>query len=186
MPDIKDLYRMLQLVRFDGLALFYAVSNSFRFKFYTHAGSYSRDLIYISHGKPCHASISVFRVRIRGSLSGRTFSLRPAFLIPNSSNTIGYVVSILYAFKNRHIPACDFCAAWDVSLPTLRSWLRLFKSGAALWLRILSSLKELSDSIRSASSGAPFLPLFIPYGSMPSFLPGTLFRPVFPDFYIPP
>ena len=153
MPTVSELFRILPLIRFDELALFHAITNSFNYKDYTRAGSYSRELIYTDGGTLRRASISVFRVRIRGSLSGRTLSIRPTFFIPGKSYTIGAVISILHAFHSRSCSIAAFCAGWQVSYSSIRLFEEKSASDASLWKKVLISMKELCLRLHSHGYG---------------------------------
>ena len=185
MPTVSELFRILPLIRFDELALFHAITNSFNYKNYTCAGSYSRDLIYIDGGMLRRASISVLRVRIKGSLSGRTLSIRPTFFIPNTSYTLAAVISILHAFHSRSCSIAAFCAEWQVSYSSIRLFEVKFASNATLWKKVLISMKELCLRLHSGSY-APFCSVFsFPGDSCPMLFDTTNCLPLH-FFCIPP
>ena len=149
MPTISELFRILPLIQYSELALFHVITNSFDYSSYTHAGSYPRGLLYVDGGVPRWASITVFRVRVKGSLSGRTLSIRPEFFIPNTSYTIGAVITMLHAFHNRSGSISSFCAEWQVSYPSIRYFEEKFASDASLWKKTLISMKDLCLRLHS-------------------------------------
>ncbi len=179
---MEDIFSLLRLIRLNDLKLLYAAILSFSFKGFTHAGSYTRDIIFPDKGLPRVVSICIYRVRIRGDLSGRTFSIRPDFLIPGSSCSIRLVLTVLFAYDHRRMTVSDFCEKWGVSRPTLRSWKQLFRQNCHHWLQILSDMKKTADDILSASPGIAslFPEVWIPGFSVTlhnSFLPFSCLPP---------
>ena len=159
MPTVSELFHILPLFQYNELALFNAITNSFNYSTYTRAGSYPRELFYISGGALHRASIFVFRVRIKGSLSNHTLSIRPTFFISNTSYTIGAVISLLYAFHNRKCSITAFCAKWQISYSSLCLFEKKFASDASRWKKVLISLKELCLLLHSDDHN-PFCSFF--------------------------
>ena len=148
---MTDIFNLLHLIRLNDLQIYYAFLSTLSFKGYTHAGSYFRLLIYYDRGARRKLEVTIYRVRIRGSLSSRTMSLRPASFRFHSPYSIRFVLETIYAYRHRpsSVNVDSFCEERRISRKTLFHWLRLLEENHDMWHRILSDLKAMSDRLLS-------------------------------------
>ena len=146
----QSAFDVLNLMKHSDLELYAYCLLNLDLSNLTHAGTFSRDIVSFESGALKTYSVKTLRVRRRGDISQRTFSLRPDLLFPHSPYSIKFILSVIYHLhftRSRYIP--DFIDRWQVCRSTLYSWLRLFKSMASKWFAALSYTEKTVNDIKS-------------------------------------
>ena len=141
------------------------------------AGSYERDLIYISNGSRKRDSVIVPRFR---NPDGTTFAVLSDIMIPGSSHSIRYVIHILYKYltKDESTSLAVLCDHFEISISTLYEWIHLFESQYALWTYSLLNAQKLCSDMLSRILAIPAFPmLFLKTFKQPFLKPGIISDP---------
>ena len=178
----QSAFDALHLMKHSDLELYAYYLLSLDLSDLTLAGTYDRAIVSFEAGTQKIYSINVIRIRRRGDMSHRTFSLRPDFLLPHSSYSVKFILSVLYHYhftRNCCIP--DFISRWQISRSTLYSWLRLFKTMYSEWFVALSFAEKTANDMRSKQTTIPASPRsfikLIGYKFFKSFTPIPDFEP---------
>lgn len=145
----------------------------------TRAGSYERNIVSFETDTQRIYTVRVLRVRRRGDMSHRTFSLRPGFLFPCSPYSVRFILSVIYHYLfTRRCCISGFVDRWQISRSTLYSWLSLFKTCSGVWFEALSSAGKTARDIRSEETSVPASPHSFPalmgYGLLETGSPVTI------------
>ena len=175
-------FDVLHLMKHSDLELYAYYLLSLDLSDLTRAGTYTRNIVSFESGTLNIFSVKILRVRRQGDMSHRTFSLRPDFLLPHSSYSVKFILSVLYHYhftRNCCIP--DFLNHWQISRSTLYSWLRLFKTMYSEWFVALSFAEKTANDMRSKQTTIPASPRsfikLIGYKFFKSFTPIPDFGP---------
>ena len=173
----QSAFDVLHLMKHSDLELYAYYLLSLDLSDLTRAGTYTRNIVSFESGTLNIFSVKILRVRRQGDMSHRTFSLRPDFLLPHSSYSVKFILSVLYHYhftRNCCIP--DF-----LSRSTLYSWLRLFKTMYSEWFVALSFAEKTANDMRSKQTTIPASPRsfikLIGYKFFKSFTPIPDFGP---------
>lgn len=108
--------------------------------------SYGRDMISVREHSRTETRVSVPRAICLSC--GHTQSFLPDNLIPFSSYTLRFVLSVLSDYLSSDRPAVkDLCSFWQIAVSTLYVWIHLFEDHAALWLGALPDKCGLSSQL---------------------------------------
>lgn len=114
---------------------------------YSRHSSYTRMMITIVNGKRAEIMVSIPRVRCH---CGRTHGLLPDILIPYSSYSLKFVITVIKNYLNRSCTIRELCDFWQISVSTLYSWIHLFRNHYNLWVGAINQVSSLSDDVISA------------------------------------
>jgi len=114
---------------------------------WTYHDSYPRYLVSFENGAPFTYTIDI--TRLLCSSCQHTHALLPEILIPHSSYSLIFVLSVLKDYFSR-VPVKTLSERYQVSLSTLYAWKELFLHHKKLWLGILEDM--LADSLAFLSS----------------------------------
>lgn len=120
--------------------------------------SYSRDMLSLKDGVPFRFSLSI--PRLFCSSCSHTHALLPDLLVPYSSYSLLFILSVLRSFFLRSSTVEALCLTFRISPSTLYFWIHLFHTHKRLWLGILT------DSLIAPLS---FLDSLFPDCFLPSF-----------------
>lgn len=104
--------------------------------------SYHRDLITVSNGERTGASLIV--PRFRCTSCGHTHSILPDVLIPYSSYSLRFILSVLLDYLQHKYTVTDLCEHWEISVSTLYDWIHLFLEHYNSWCRSLERILRIS------------------------------------------
>lgn len=122
--------------------------------------SYERFLISFEHGLIVTYTVTVIRYKCPSC--GHTHAILPEHLIPYSSYSLPFILTVLRDYYTRPVSVESVCSKYDISVSTLYAWHSLFLTHKKLWLGLLEDY--LSSSIH-------FLGVLLPFPSRP-FLSG--------------
>ena len=100
--------------------------------------SYRRYLVELEDGEPVTHTVTVQRCRC-GSC-GHTHALLPATLVPYSSYSLRFILSVLRAYFLRTDTVAGICERVGIAISTLYRWKKLFLTHKQLWLRVLEAM----------------------------------------------
>lgn len=123
---------------------------------FTMHSPYSRGLIYFSDGKRKDETIKVKRVICS---CGRTHALLANNLIPYSSYSLRFIVTILWKYLHRTKNIQDFCADYYIAPKTIYKWVSLFLAHYKEWMDISEKLTTLTPSYIKYIESIENLPL---------------------------
>lgn len=112
--------------------------------------SYPRYLISYENGAPVTYTIDITRVIC--SSCQHTHAILPEMIIPHSSYSLIFVLSVLKDYFSR-LPVKTLCEKYQIGLSTLYAWKQLFLQHKKLWLGILEDL--CTDPLAFLSSLPP-------------------------------
>ena len=121
----QSAFDVLHLMKHSDLELYAYYLLSLDLSDLTRAGTFSRNIVSFESGALKIYSVKILRIRRRGDMSHRTFSLRPDFFFPHSPYSIKFILSVIYHYyftRNCYIP--DFINRWQISRSTLYSGLQ--------------------------------------------------------------
>lgn len=175
----RSAFDALHLLKLTDIELYNYYLLSLDLSDYTLAGTYERNIVSFDSNTQKIYSVKILRVRIRGDMSHRTFSLRPAFFLPNSPFSIRFILHVIYHYLfNRKCRIPDFVDRWQISRSTLYAWLALFKSCSEKWFESLSFSEKIVCDIKSKQDSLPASPRsflhLIGLGFYESFAPITI------------
>ena len=110
---------------------------------YSGYDSYSRMMICLIGGKRAEIEISVPRVKCH---CGRTHALLPDILIPFSSYSLRFIISILWRFIHRRSTVAGFCEYWEISVSTIYYWKHLLLLHYSLWADAVDRIRVMSGT----------------------------------------
>lgn len=155
----QSAFDVLHLLKFTDIELYSFYLLSTDLSDFTLAGTYERYIVSFDSNTQRKYSVKVLRVRQRGDMARRTFSLRPDWLLPNSSFSIRFILSVIYHYLfTRDCSIPDFVDHWQISRSTLYIWLDLFKTCSHKWLKALSDSEKTARDIKSRKTSIPASP----------------------------
>lgn len=110
---------------------------------YSRHSSYTRMMITVINCKRVEIMVSIPRVRCH---CGRTHGLLPDFLIPYSSYSLKFIITVIKKYLNRSCAVRELCDTWQISVSTLYSWIHLFRNHYNLWVDAVNQVSSLSDA----------------------------------------
>ena len=114
--------------------------------------SYERYLISFEHGRSVTYTVTVIRYRCPSC--GHTHAILPEHLIPYSSYSLPFILSVLRDYYTRPVSVESICSRYDIAISTLYAWRSLFLIHKKLWLGHLEDY--LSSSVLFLKSLLPF------------------------------
>lgn len=102
---------------------------------WTEFADYERDLISFEKGLPVTYKITVSRLIC--SSCGHTHAILPEIIIPYSSYSLIFVITVLRDYYLSHMTVQTLCDKYLIAVSTLYAWKRLFQIHKKLWLGIL-------------------------------------------------
>ena len=158
----QSVFGALCTIKHTDLELYNAAISSFDMTGYIRIGSYQRDLITYHGGKSVCLHISIIRVRIKGNMSRHTHAILPDILVPYSSYSIRFILSVIYLFNHRNCTSSALADRLFLSRSTINTWLRLYADHISKWLGSLKEADRKLCDIESAATSVPdFLRLFL-------------------------
>jgi transposase-like protein len=118
--------------------------------------SYRRDLITVSDGKRMESSLIV--PRFLCSSCGHTHAILPDVLVPYSSYSLQFILSVLLDYLQHKRTVSDLCWYWEISVSTLYDWIHLFLNHYNSWCRSLDRILRISHKAISAVCGTESFP----------------------------
>ena len=133
--------------------------------------SYQRYLISYENGRTITYTIDI--TRIICSSCEHAHAILPEIIIPHSSYSLTFVLSVLKAYFSK-MKVKEICEKYQISISLLYGWKQLFLQHKKLWLGILedtyrNSLEFLSSK-PNLNSSKDFFQFFLQIGN--SFLQG--------------
>ncbi len=117
---------------------------------------YERQMITVEDNE--RVVVPVFVPRCICEVCGHTESFLPDNLIPFSSYTLRFVITVLYEYLNRPGTVKDLCSSWQIAVSTLYVWIHLFSEHFSLWKKSPNRISRLSkdylDQILETSPSA--------------------------------
>lgn len=121
--------------------------------------SYHRDLISVSNGNRTESSLIV--PRFLCTSCGHTHAILPDVLIPYSSYSLRFILSVLFEYLQHKRTVMDLCEHWEISISTLYDWIHLFLEHYNSWCRSLDRILWIShDAVSSVGNTESFPSLF--------------------------
>ena len=153
----QSVFGALCTIKHTDLELYNAAISSFDMTGYIRIGSYQRDLITYHGGKSVCLHISIIRVRIKGNMSRHTHAILPDILVPYSSYSIRFILSVIYLFNHRNCTSSALADRLFLSRSTINTWLRLYADHISKWLGSFAT--SVPDFLRLflSETGHPFL-----------------------------
>ena len=150
--------------------LFVAISN-FRKEHhgqFQSAGSYERRMVspdnYNSKDQ-AGQTVTIPRIRLKKDSPdvdpenpNATHAVTADILIPNSSYTIRFVLTVLYGSLHRSGALDELCQKYQITHSTYYHWKHLFEAHCASWLHSLLEATRLCDDLFSAIQSIPAFP----------------------------
>ena len=102
---------------------------------WSHFASYERNLISFERGSSVIYTITVSRIIC--SSCGHTHAILPEIIIPYSSYSLVFVLTVLRDYYLSHMTVQALCDKYMIATSTLYAWKRLFQIHKKLWLGIL-------------------------------------------------
>lgn len=107
--------------------------------------TYRRSFTTVVDNKPVDDSIMI-PCSMCKSCGGYYHAVLPDILIPFSSYTLLFVLTVLESYVNRVCTVAEICSYWHISLPTLYNWKHRFMAHHDLWFPALVHLRKQQDS----------------------------------------
>ena len=104
--------------------------------------SYGRYLISFEMGTSVTYDIDISRIIC--SSCNHTHAILPEIIIPYSSYSLIFVLSVLRDYYLSHMTVLSLCDKYQISPSTLYAWKRLFAIHKKLWLGILEDIYQSS------------------------------------------
>ena len=120
--------------------------------------SYHRAMISVHAGHREETSVPVKRAVCMAC--GHTQALLPDILIPFSSYSIRFILTVLTEYFHRSCTVADLCGKWQIAVSTLYEWIHLFQRHSAAWARALGQMVQASRNMLSHISDTPSFPLY--------------------------
>lgn len=117
--------------------------------------SYERTMISFSNGKRTESIVTVPRCKCN---CGRTHALIPDVLIPFSSYSLRFILTILWKFTIRKCSVQAFCEKYYISVSTIYKWIHMFIRHYSLFAGVLDEISSLSVSALSRIGDTDFFP----------------------------
>ncbi|SCP99963.1 hypothetical protein SAMN05421730_10791 [Anaerobium acetethylicum] len=114
--------------------------------------SYERFLISFEHGLTVTYTIMV--IRYKCTSCGHTHAILPEHLIPYSSYSLPFILTVLRDYYTRPVSVESVCSKYDISVSTLYAWHSLFLTHKKIWLGLLEDY--LSGTVHFLGSLYPF------------------------------
>ena len=111
---------------------------------------YRRSMISVRDGRRTEVFVSVPRVICKAC--GHTQSILPDILIPFSSYSVRFVITVLTEYDSKVYTVTGLCDKWQISVSTLYTWIHLFQEHAEDWFMSLSSVfRAIKDMLSQIS-----------------------------------
>ena len=121
---------------------------------YQRNGSYRRHFVCCEHDAVCSHTITVRSVRC--SSCRNSHAMLVSVIIPFSSYSLGFILSLLYARVTRKFPSVlSLCEHFDISESTYYRLRKRFTLDSKELLAALSSLMEVLDLMEALFSSEP-------------------------------
>ena len=105
---------------------------------------YARQMITIKDSK--RVIIPVFIPRVQCSVCSHSHSCLPDNLIPFSSYTLRFILTVLSEYLKRSETTVNLlCDKWQIAVSTLYTWIRLFSEHFSLWKKSVDRIIPLSE-----------------------------------------
>ena len=117
---------------------------------------YPRWMITVQEGKRCELELSVpiYRCASRG----HTHAILPDVLIPFSSYSLRFILTVLQDCLDRKNSVRGLCSGWGIAVSTLYTWIHQFASQFSLWKGILHRIDWVRREALSSLQDAPAFP----------------------------
>lgn len=126
---------------------------------FTRLKPYERQMITVLENRRAEIPISVPRALCNAC--GHTQSFTSDNLIPFSSYTLRFVLTVLSDYLEHSRTVRNLCDFWQIAVSTLYIWIRLFSDHFSYWKRELDKIIRLSrDSIYQVMNITGFPHLF--------------------------
>ena len=103
-------------------------------------GHYERDFICYGHDKPCYHRITIYCVEC--SSCGHSHAMEPSVIVPYSSYSLGFLMSVIYAKLTMKFPTVEsLCDHFGISVSTYYRIYKRFLTDSFL----IKQLMEVSD-----------------------------------------
>ena len=121
---------------------------------YQRNGSYRRHFVCYENGAVCSRTITIRSVRCSSCM--RSHALLVSVIIPFSSYSLGFIISLLYARVTRKFPSVlSLCEHFDISESTYYRLRKRFTLDSKELLAALGTLMEVFDLMESLFSSDP-------------------------------
>lgn len=125
---------------------------------YTGHSGYTRMMISIIDGQRSETEVTIPRVKCH---CGRTHALLPEILIPYSSYSLRFILTVLCAFCTRSCSVIRFCEKWQISVSTIYRWIHMFIGQYNLFFGAIEELKKITvASIETVTDIPSFISAF--------------------------
>ena len=103
--------------------------------------TYKRGISTIHNGEPVDEIIHIPCVTCEGC-GGYRHAVLFDLIVPYSSYTLLYILTVLCAYFNRTVTVPEVCARWHISVPTIYVWRQRFIEHYNLWAPVLERIDE--------------------------------------------
>ena len=104
---------------------------------------YERQMITVRKSE--RVVVPVFISRVQCTVCAHSHSLLPDNLIPFSSYTLRFILTVLSEYLNRSNTNVNFlCNKWQIAVSTLYTWIRLFAEHFSIWKKSAAGIIALS------------------------------------------
>lgn len=111
---------------------------------------YHRSMISVRDGQRDESSVSVPRAICKAC--GHTHAILPDILIPFSSYSIRFVLTVLTEYCHKSCTVAELCSKWQISVSTLYTWIHLFQEHSEAWAKVSDiALEALSGMLSNIS-----------------------------------
>jgi transposase-like protein len=109
--------------------------------------SYERYLISFEHGHTVTYVVTITRYKCPSC--GHTHAILPEHLIPYSSYSLPFILTVLRDYYTRPITVEKLCSEYGIAVSTLYAWHSLFLTHKKLWLGLLEDYISSPDTFLS-------------------------------------
>ena len=102
-------------------------------------GSYSRNLVYHKGGKNTDSRVKPLRFKCKSCST--THALFPDIIIPYSSYSLSFVLTVLIAYFDRKTTVVNICEQFGIAVSTMYEWKKRMAEHKELMLGIFISRK---------------------------------------------
>lgn len=117
---------------------------------------YHRWMITVQDGKRCERIVPVPMVRC--SSCGHAHAILPDVLIPYSSYSLRFILTVLQSYLDRKHSVRDLCSGWEIAVSTLYTWIHQFAAQFSAWKGILHRIDWICRDALSVVQGTPAFP----------------------------
>ena len=120
--------------------------------------SYTRYLVEWKDGSPATQEVNIQRYQC--SSCGHTHALLPSPLVPYSSYSLRFILTVLRNYFLHRACVQEICKHAGIAISTLYRWKALFLAHKALWLGVLEGLETSAGTFLEGMNGTLLMEFF--------------------------